>query len=389
MIKFIVKKVIRKKESIDDPKVREAYGVLGGILGIFCNAILFIVKITIGLILNSLAIISDGFNNLSDMGASLVSVISAKFSNKQPDKDHPFGHGRLEYIASLIVAFLIVLMGVQIIISSVTQLIEGKHNTSFNMILIIILAVAILIKLWMFSYNRYLAKKINSSVLKAAAMDSLSDVAVSTVIIISSIVGYYVWPKLPLDAILGLIVAVIIAINGIKLAAETIGVLLGKKVDPEVEKKVTAILLSGEGVLGIHDLLIHDYGPGRKIASVHAEVAENVNIIVTHEIIDQLEKKVLQEMHIPIVIHMDPISTNCEITQKLRTFLNEKIPEINHELHFHDLRITKGDNTINVIFDLVIPFSLKNNTEAYIITLKDAIKQLDKRYRTILNIDYE
>ncbi len=389
MIRLLVKKFIKNNGETENKKVREHYGLLGGILGIVCNLIIFAIKISIALLINNMAVLSDAFDSLADVGSSAVSTISAKMSNKMPDREHPFGHGRFEYIAALIISFLIVLMGVQVGISSVSRIIEGNNKATFNPILTGILLIAVLIKLWMFAYNRYLGKKINSSVLIAASRDSISDVAVTSVIIISTIVGQYLLPNFPLDSVLGIIVAIIIIINGVSIALETINVLLGQKVDNATIQKIEVMLKDGKGVLGIHDLIVHDYGPGRKMASVHVEISEESNIVAAHEMIDALEKKISSELEIPIVIHMDPISEHCEITADLREKLTNIIAELNGDLRFHDLRITRGDNNINIIFDLVIPFASKSKKDAYIITISEALIALDSRYSTVIDIDYE
>lgn len=389
MIKFLVKRTIKNSDDTDNPKVREKYGILGGVLGIICNTILFIIKIVIGALMGNIAIISDAFNNFSDMGSSIVSLISAKLSSKSPDHDHPFGHGRFEYIAALIVSFVIIFVGIQLGITSFQKLIGGESSSTFNWILIIILLISILIKLWMFSYNRYLSKKINSQVLKSASFDSLSDVAVSLAIVLSTIIGHYFCPDFPLDGVFGIIVGIIIVVNGVKLSIETINTLLGKSPDPETIIKIKDILQSDEKVLGIHDLLVHDYGPGRKIASVHAEVDENENIVDIHERIDELEKKVEKVLSIPIVIHMDPISTTSEEVMMLRLSIKEIISSLNKDLTFHDLRITQGEKNVNVIFDLVIPFKFADKKSIYVETIETYLKNIDPKYSCVINIDYE
>lgn len=393
MIKLLVRKCIKNYENTSDPKVRERYGVLGGILGIICNITLFIIKIIIGNLVMSSSIISDAFNNLSDMGSNLVSTISAKLSSKKPDKDHPFGHGRLEYIASLIVSFLIIFMGLQIIMTSTTTLIKvfkGEETVNYNLdwILIGILLASILIKVWMFSYNMYLSKKINSPVLKAAAIDSISDVITSLVIIVTTIIGALWLKTFPLDSVLSIIVGLIIAINGLKMTIETISDLLGKPADPEIVDKLDKLICSGKGVYGTHDLIIHDYGPGRMMASAHVEVSDKANIVAAHEMIDELEVRAMKELQIPLVLHMDPISIDDPIVNDLRSIIHKTITEMNDKLSFHDLRITNGENRINVIFDLVIPYEYSKNEKEYVTKIKEAIKLEDKRFIAVIKIDH-
>lgn len=393
MIKFLVRKCIKDYNNVENPKVREKYGILGGILGILCNIVLFFIKFIIGLFIKSSSIVSDAFNNLSDMGSSLVAVISAKLSSKKPDKDHPFGHGRLEYIAALIVSFLIIFMGLQIVITAVTSLIDvikGVKTVEYNLnlVLIGILTASVLIKVWMFFYYRYLGNKINSSVLKASSLDSISDVIVSSVIIVSTVVGALLLPNFPLDDILSIIVGLLIAFNGLKMAIETISDLLGKPADPELVKKIDDLICSGEGVYGTHDLLVHDYGPGRVMASAHVEVSDKSDIVQTHEMIDQLEMRAMKELKIPLVLHMDPISIDCPITNELRQLVHNTIEQINPKLSFHDLRITNGENRINVIFDLVVPYEFSSQEKEYIAQIKKAIYDDDNRFIAVIKIDH-
>lgn len=393
MIKVLLKLFVKDYKDTNNPKVREKYGVLGGVLGIICNVILFTLKIVIGTIVMSSSIVSDAFNNLSDMGSSLVSTISAKLSSKKPDTDHPFGHGRLEYIAALIVSFLIIFMGLEIIITSVTTLIDvfsGKTAVEYNLnwVLIGILGASILIKIWMFFYNRYLGKKIDSSVLKASSADSISDAIVSLIIVVSTIVGALWLPEFPLDSILSVIVGLIIAINGIKMAVGTIGDLLGRPASPETIEALDKLICSGEEVYGVHDLIVHDYGPGRMMASAHVEISDKANIVAAHEMIDALEVRALKELHIPLVLHMDPVSIDDPITIELRKFIYEEIQKMDTKLKFHDLRITNGENRINVIFDLVIPYEISKHEKEYVEKLKSALKEKDERLVAVINIDH-
>lgn len=393
MIKLLVKKFIKNHDDVNNVKVREEYGVLGGVLGIICNLILCVLKLVIGTIMMSSAIVSDAFNNLSDMGSSLVSTISAKLASKSPDKDHPFGHGRLEYIAALIVSFLIIFMGLEVMINSVETLIgviKGEIAVEYNLnwVLTGILFASILIKVWMFFYNRYLGKKINSSVLKANSIDSISDAITSLIIVASTIVGTLWLPKFPLDSILSIIVGAIIAINGLKMAIETVGDLLGRPADLQTIEKIENLICSGEGVYGVHDLIVHDYGPGRKMASAHVEISDTANIVAAHEMIDELEVKAMKELKMPLVLHMDPISIDCPITNELRSIVREELAKLNPLLSFHDLRITKGENRINVIFDLVVPYDISKNETEYVNKLIAAIKKADNRYVAVIKIDH-
>jgi len=385
MIKLIIKKTIKNYKDTENEKVRESYGVLAGVLGIICNFILFVVKLVIGTIMNSIAITSDAMNNLSDMGSSVISIVSSKMSNQKPDKDHPFGHGRIEYVASLIVSFIIILVGFELLKSSIDKIINPEAIV-FNIGLVIILALSVLIKFWMFSYNKYIAKSINSSLMDATAHDSLNDSISTGAVILSLFIGQFT--TLPVDAIMGLLVSGFIMVSGIKLAKEVIDVILGTPPSLETVKKISDIVLSGEGIVGIHDLIVHEYGPGRVFASVHAEVPDDVDIVKVHEVIDSLEQRVQKELNFVLVIHMDPISVNDEKTQKIKKIITEITSEISSELSIHDFRMTDGENNINLIFDLVVP--IETSTEErkrYVDTIAGRLKKIDSRYSTVIQID--
>ena len=396
MIKLLVKVFIKNHEDTKNPKIREKYGVLGGVLGIVCNIFLFVVKLIIGLFLNAIAIMSDAFNNLTDSFSSIVSIISAKMSNKKPDKDHPFGHGRIEYISTLIVSFIIVLVGFELLTTSVEKLIAGingditiiEFNTPF-IISMIILALSLLIKLWMYSYNKYLGKKIDSSVLLASSADSISDSLTSLSIIVATVVGSLLLKEnyFYLDSIMGIIVSIIICINGFKIVLETIKDLLGKPATKEQLEELENIIMSSEEILGIHDLIIHDYGPGRKFASVHAEVDSKSDFIKVHEIIDEIEQICYGKTGVELVIHMDPIDSTSEDVVQANAVISSIINKI-EGLTYHDLRITGGENNINIIFDLVVPFEYDNEKLKEIVsTIKTKAKEENNKYSLVIKID--
>lgn len=396
MIKLLVKVFIKNHEDTKNPKIREKYGVLGGVLGIVCNIFLFVVKLIIGLFLNAIAIMSDAFNNLTDSFSSIVSIISAKMSNKKPDKDHPFGHGRIEYISTLIVSFIIVLVGFELLTTSVEKLIAGingditiiEFNTPF-IISMIILALSLLIKLWMYLYNKYLGKKIDSSVLLASSADSISDSLTSLSIIVATVVGSLLLKEnyFYLDSIMGIIVSIIICINGFKIVLETIKDLLGKPATKEQLEELENIIMSSEEISGIHDLIIHDYGPGRKFASVHAEVDSNSDFIKVHEIIDEIEQICYGKTGVELVIHMDPIDSTSEDVVQANAVISSIVNKI-EGLTYHDLRITGGENNINIIFDLVVPFEYDNEKLKEIVsTIKTKAKEANNKYSLVIKID--
>lgn len=385
MIKFLIRRFIPDYTNVENQKVRERYGVLGGMLGILCNAILFAIKLTIGALMNSIAIISDAFNNLSDMGSSLVVIIGAKMSNRRPDKEHPFGHGRIEYISSLIVSFLIMLVGLELLRTSFDKLLHPEA-VEFSWLLIGILCLSMLIKVWMFLYNRYLGRAIHSSILAATAFDSLNDVYATGAVVLSTIVGYFF--DFPIDGAIGLAVSALVIYTGFGLAKDTIGVLLGTPPNPELVKSLEAEVLAGQGIVGVHDLIVHDYGPGRIMASVHAEVPDNVDIVRVHEVIDAIEQQIYRDLDVHIVIHMDPISVNNERTDSIRRAVLEVITGINKDFSIHDFRLTDGENRINLIFDLVVPCEMpQEERDKTVELIAKKLSEKDRRYRAVIQVD--
>ena len=304
MIRLIIKKFIKDSENINDKDVREAYGVLSGVLGIICNMLLFTIKLILGFAINSIAVISDAFNNLSDLGTSIITIFGAKLSNRPPDKEHPHGHGRYEYIATLVVSFVIFAVGLKLLGSSFDKILTPQKVT-FNIVSMIILSISVLLKVWMFSYNRYIAKLINSSVNRAAASDSLNDVYATAGVIIGTLLGSFV--TFPVDGVMGLIISGLIMYTGFNTAKDSVNLLLGALPDPQVIERINELVLSGKNIKGAHDLKVHDYGPGRITASIHAEVSDDANIIDIHSEIDNIELKVKEELGIDMVIHMDPV----------------------------------------------------------------------------------
>lgn len=399
MIKLLVKLFIKNYDDTNNIKVREKYGVLGGILGIVCNMLLFIIKLIIGITLNTISVMSDAFNNLTDSFSSIISIISAKLSNKKPDKDHPFGHGRIEYLATLIVSFIIILVGFELLTSSIEKLLIGLNildgtidtiKTGKTLIIsTIILFCSLLVKVWMFSYNKYLGKKINSSVLLASSADSISDALTSLAIILTTLIGIFLLKDkyYYLDSAMGIIVSIIICINGFKIIFTTISDLLGKPARKEDNELIENIILEHDQILGTHDLIIHDYGPGRKFASVHVEIDAKEDIVKAHELIDDIEKICYAKTNIELVIHMDPIDTNSPEVNKANKIIANVIQEY-EGLTYHDLRLTNGENNINVIFDLVIPHKYNNDTLKEIIAeIKEKVFAINPLYTLVIKID--
>lgn len=385
MIKFLTKTFIKDSENVSDKTVRQNYCIFGGITGAICNLMLFALKLAVGTIMNSIAVTSDAFNNLSDMGSCLVAIIGAKMSTRLPDSEHPFGHGRIEYISSLIVSFIILLVGFELLRSSADKMLHPEE-VNFSIVMIIILIASLSVKLWMFFCYNYIAKKINSTVMKATARDSINDVISTSAVILSAIAGYFL--PFGIDGIAGIMVAAYIMYGGIDLAKETIDILLGQPPSREITNSLEKILLSKEDIVGIHDLIVHDYGPGRVFASVHAEVADDSEIIHIHDVVDSAEREILNETGIQTVIHIDPIPVNDRFAEELKCSVIEIINSVDDTAAIHDFRISETDEKINITFDMVIKSThdpkkienIKNN-------IVEKIKDMDKKYYPVITVD--
>lgn len=385
MIKFLIRKFIPSYDKVENPAVRERHCILIGIVGIVCNLLLFILKFFSGLILNSVAVMSDAFNNFSDMGSSVISIFAAVMSGKAPDRDHPFGHGRIEYVASLTISFIIFLVGFELLKSSVEK-IFNPEAVVLNVPILVLLLLSCLVKLWLYFGNKYIAKKISSPSVHATAIDSVNDAISTFAVIFATIIG--IITGLPLDGYIGVLVSFLILKGGIKSAADTVGVLLGKAPDKETVEKIERLITSVDGICGIHDLIVHDYGPGRIFASVHAEVPESVPVMRSHEIIDKIEVDVLKETGIELVIHMDPIATDNEEVNKAKNLLNELIQSFDQSVSMHDLRITEGEERINLIFDVVVAADSSSEFRERLVSfLKEEMAKRDPRYVCVIKIE--
>lgn len=380
MTELIVKLFIRNSENTKDNTVRKAYGTLGGFVGIICNLILCVIKITVGLISGSISIMADGFNNLSDMGSSLITIIGFKLAGKPADKDHPFGHGRIEYISAFVVAMLILIVGVDLFESSISALINNTATPTYSIWAIVVLAVSVLVKFWMFLFNKKLSIKISSEVLLATAKDSLNDSIATAVILLSVAVTKFVTLPFNLDALMGILVALFILWAGIGSARDTLNEILGKPPEKELIEELESIILSFKEFVGIHDLIVHNYGVGRQFASVHVEVPQDIDIVKCHEQVDLCEKLVGEQLNLTLVIHMDPIDINNEVVNVTKQQLADAIKVINENLTLHDFRMTPlSEKRTNLIFDVVVPAELKmseKELEEKIITLAKLINPI-------------
>lgn len=359
--------------NVSNPKVRKQYGYLGGFVGLLSNIILFIVKLILGILINSISLIADSFNNLSDIGSSVITLLGFKLADKPPDKEHPFGHGRTEYISALIVSLVIVLVGFQLIQSSFSR-IRNPEEINFNFIGIIILFFTIGIKFWMGLFNKKLGVKINSKSLVATAADSMNDVLATSAVVLSILLSYFL--PFPIDGFMGMIVAIIIIYSGISMAKDTLNPLLGQAPSSDLIDKITKTVLRFDGIEGVHDLVVHDYGPGRTMATLHAEVSSTLSPLVAHEIIDEAERKIAKDLNVYIVIHTDPININCPVTNVLKEQIETYLTEYPQVLSIHDFRVVEDKNQDSILFDAVVGDKLKDEE---ILTLKKEIKYTLKK----------
>ncbi len=385
MTKLLMKLFLKNIDAKDAIQLRAEYSMFAGVLGIICNIVLFAVKILVGALMSSIAIVSDAFNNLSDMGTSVISIIGAKLSTKKPDKEHPFGHGRIEYVISLIVSFVIMLVGVELLKTSATKIFV-PDKLDLNPILMFVLCISVPIKLWMYSYNKFLGKKINSGILLAAARDSVNDAIATGAVVISTVLGKLfgiAW----LDGAVGTAVSIVIMYSGVKIMLSTAGLLLGTPPDKETVFAMRDYALKTPGVIGVHDLIVHDYGPGRRIASLHVEVLDSCDVVKMHEAIDDLEKQIEKNLGILTVVHMDPISTNCEKTARVRDMVKNIVKSVDERMGIHDFRMTEGESAVNLIFDIEVPADFDDVDIAKKL-ICEKIKENDPRFNLVINVDF-
>lgn len=373
----------------NNEQARQKAGVLSGITGLVCNALLFALKLTVGTVIGSVAVVSDAFNNLSDMGSTLVSLFGIKLSTKRADRDHPFGHGRFEYISALIVSFIILSVGLELLKTSFAEILSpSPSNESVNFLLIGLLALSLPVKLFMMALNFKLGKLTSSAPLTATAIDSRNDCISTLAVILSAIVDSLNILPFKIDGYMGTAVSLLIMWSGFSVAKDTVNLLLGSAPDGETVEKIRALLLEAPEITGFHDLIIHDYGPGRIFASVHAEISENSDIVAVHEIIDEREKIIYRETGCEITVHMDPVSDSTPEMVTIKQCISSFISDLPFSASFHDLRITRGKDNVNVIFDVVFPPEIsKSVSDKAVKDLSSAICALDKRYSAVIQVD--
>ena len=385
MTDFLVNKFIKDSTNIESTEVRTRYGMLASVVGIFCNVLLFSVKLTIGLILSSLAVTADAFNNLSDAASSIISFIGVKMAGKPADAEHPFGHGRIEYIEALIVSFLVIEVGFTFFKSSISKILHPEE-ISFDLVPFVILILSILVKLWMAFFNNKLGKRIDSKVMLATAADSLGDVITTSATVLSIIICHFT--SINVDAIAGLIVSAIVIWSGISIAKDTLEPLIGERVPAELYQKITDIVESYDGIVGTHDLIVHNYGPNRSMATIHAEVPNDINIDVSHEIIDKIERDVKKDLNILLVIHMDPVEMRDEEVLSLREKTSRIVHALDPKLNFHDFRVLKENEQRNLIFDLVVPDSYSEKDANRVMhQLVSLLHEMDENVECIITLD--
>lgn len=385
MIKLLTKFFVKDSENTKDAQVRAAYGNMSGIVGIFLNLCLFAVKLLAGIVSASISVIADAFNNLSDAGSSVVTYLGFKLARRPADREHPFGHGRYEYVTGLGISVVILLVGVELLKSSVSKIFTPEEQTSITLLSIIILAVSVIVKLWMFFFNKAISKKINSSALKATAVDSLSDCVATSIVLIGLIVSKF--SGFNIDGWLGALVAVFILFAGVSTFRESLSPLLGNPPDAEFVNEIKNTVMQSKMVVGIHDLIVHDYGPGRCIISLHAEVPCNVDILKAHDEIDLVEKELERRYNCLATIHMDPIASDDEYTLGLKQSVSEAVKKIDDELTIHDFRIVKGDTHTNVIFDLVVPYDCQKSEDEIKTLAKQNIQKIDQKLMPVIYVE--
>lgn len=378
-------KFVKDYQNTENAQVRTSYGVMASIVGIFCNVLLFAGKLAVGLALHSVSVLADAFNNLSDAASSVVGFVGVKMASKPADKDHPFGHGRIEYIAALIVSFLVIEVGLSFLKTSLEKIREPEE-LSFSIISILVLLASIGVKLWMAYFNRKLGKRIHSSVMMATATDAMGDVVTTSATVLSLLLCCITGTNI--DGFIGVAVALVVMWAGVGIAKDTLEPLIGEAVDPELYRQITEFVESYKGILGSHDLIVHNYGPTKSLASIHAEVPNDVSIEVSHEIIDKIEREAAKKLGIFLVIHMDPVEVRDDKVAEVRARVFNALKEVDDRLSLHDFRMVDGEQQINLIFDVVVPFEYQGETLTQLqLDIMERVSLLDARYQCVMTME--
>ena len=385
MTELFVRLFIKNKDNVQNPQVRTAYGVLASIVGICLNIVLFLIKIISGMLVNSISVMADAFNNLSDAASSVISFVGVKLAGRPADKEHPFGHGRYEYITAFIVSFLVLQVGFSCFKSSIGKIVHPEE-VAFQLPVVLILTVTILMKVWLAFFNRKLGKRIHSKVMEATAADSTGDVLVTGATVLSLVIGNLT--GFSIDGYGGVIVSVAVLAAGFGIAKDTLGPLLGGAVNREVYDLLTKKVEGYEGILGTHDLIVHNYGPSHSMATIHAEVPNDKDIETAHELIDQIERETLRDLDIFLVIHMDPVEVKDKTFAERKRMVSNLVQELEPEASIHDFRMINGQDQIKLIFDLVVPYSYGPKEEKELIyAITARLKQIDLKYECVINIE--
>jgi cation diffusion facilitator family transporter len=386
MTAFIIKMFINNHNDINNLKVRAAYGILSGSVGVICNIFLSILKFIAGIITHSISVTADAANNLSDAASSVVTLAGMKIANKPADEDHPFGHGRLEYVAALIVSFMIVMMGFELFKSSLSKILNPQE-VIFSLPAFIAVVISIPVKLWLALFNKKLADKTGSLSFKAVMSDSLSDCIATSAVAVALLISKF--SGINIDGYIGILVAGIIMKAGIDVVREIISPLLGQYPDPDLIENIEKEIMSYDGITGLHDMILHDYGPGRTIGSVHAEVPANVNLLEIHDVIDNAERKIKDMYGIVLAIHMDPVITDNEKINELKAVAEAKAKELDESFTIHDFRMVDGPTHTNLIFDLVIPHECKLPHSEITEAVTAKFKEINENYFVVMQIEHD
>lgn len=386
MTDLLVRLFVKDSDNVSNPKVRGRYGILSGCAGIVVNVILFLAKFLVGTVTNSIAITADAVNNLSDAGSCAVTVFGFKMSSKPADADHPFGHGRIEYITAMVVSFIVLFMGFELLTQSIDK-IRNPEDVTFNLVGAIIIAVSIFGKLWLALFNRKLGKKINSPAMTAVVADSLSDIAATSVTLIALVLSNF-FPSLHIDGWLGIIVAGFVLKAGYGIFKETLNSLIGEPPTKETVEKLEAKILSYEHVTGIHDLILHNYGPDKFFGSVHVEMPSDFDVLYSHDIIDNIERDVMAEFGILLSIHYDPVEVNNARVNELKIIAESAVKRISEELSIHDFRVVDGPSHTNLIFDVVVPRKFSLSNDDLMAEISSEISKNGTNFFAVMNIEY-
>lgn len=385
MTEFLVRHFIKDYHKTEELNVRTQYGTLAGVVGIICNALLFAVKAAVGIAMHSISVTADAFNNLSDAASSVIGLVGVKLAGKPADKEHPFGHGRMEYITALVVSFLVIEVGLTFFKDAFSR-IWNPQKLEFQFISVLILVLSIGVKLWMSLFNRKLGKRIDSKVMLATAADAVGDVITTSATVISLLFFYFT--GINIDGVIGVCVSLVVIWAGIGIAKDTLKPLLGEPTSSADYEKITRFVESYDGIIGSHDLIVHNYGPGRNMASIHAEVPNDVDIEESHEIIDRIERDAISQIGVFLVIHMDPVETKNERILEIRKQVEASINEIDPDVTIHDLRVVEGKERINLIFDMVVPFAYSREEQKELERkVRSYLSERDSRYQCVITVE--